>query len=41
VGPEFYSLGMILLYSVTAHEITQKSVSLLFLRSLISNEENQ
>ena len=41
MGPEFYSLGMLLLYSVSAQEITPKDVGLLLLRSLIANEENQ
>jgi len=41
MGPEFYSLGMLLLYSVNAQEITPQAVRLLFLRSLIANEENQ
>jgi len=41
VGAEFYSLGMILLYSTKAQEITRESVGLLLLRSLIADEENQ
>lgn len=37
----YYSLGMILLQSTATGYITQESVRLLYLRKLLSDEENQ